>query len=385
MGATPQSRALAPRGDAAKYKVLYRFGGGSDARVPLAALIDVNGTLYGTTYTGGSTGNHGGTVFSITRGGKEQVVFRFDSQDGRRPEASLINVSGTLYGTTYGGGGRKRGVVFSLTTGGVEQVLHRFDGNHQGSRGGHPRAPLVELGGTFYGTTAVGGRPINKGTVFSITASGKFTEMYRFGEGTDGTYPVAPLIDMGGTLYGTTTSGGTYGLGTVFSITTSGTENVLYSFASGTDGSHPAAGLIDVGDTLYGTTTSGGTHGLGTVFSITTSGTENVLYSFAGYPTDGADPAAGLINVDGTLYGTTENGGSGSACSSGCGTVYAISTNGAETVLHDFTSDPDGALPRGGLLDVTGVLYGTTSHGGISRRGVECPRYGCGTVFALRP
>lgn len=350
-------------------------------------------TLYGTTYKGG-TGNHGGTVFSITTSGKERVVLNFGGQNGRLPEARLINVKGTLYGTTYGGGGRHLGVVFSLTTGGAEQVLHRFYQNREGSRGGHPVAPLVDLGGAFYGTTSVGGRPINRGTVFSITASGKFTEIYRFGEGTDGTHPVAPLINVGGTLYGTTETGGTgdckigsftVGCGTVFSITTSGAETVLYNFASGTDGSRPAAGLINVGGALYGTTTSGGAHGLGTVFSITSSGMEKVLYSFAGYPTDGADPAAGLINVAGTLYGTTENGSSGSACTSGCGTVYAISTGGAETVLHDFTSDPDGALPRGELLDVAGVHYGTTSHGGSLQRGVGCPRYGCGTVFALRP
>ena len=56
----------------------------------------------------------------------------------------------------------------------------------------------------------------------------------------------------------------------------------------------------------------------GTVFSLSKSGVEKVMHSFSGAP-DGALPYAGLINVKGTLYGTTWAGGSG--CGSlGCGT-----------------------------------------------------------------
>lgn len=85
---------------------------------------------------------------------------------------------------------------------------------------------------------------------------------------------------MNGTLYGTTSRGGTYGLGTVFSMSTSGSEQVLHSF-NGSDGAHPDAdSLIDVNGTLYGTTHVGGfkrgctrdgngTVGCGTVFALT--------------------------------------------------------------------------------------------------------------------
>jgi hypothetical protein len=61
------------------------------------------------------------------------------------------------------------------------------------------------------------------------------------------------------------------------------------------------------------------------------SGAENVLYSFMGYPNDGAYPGAALVAVNGTLYGTTEFGGSGSCTRPrqgyfpGCGTVFALS------------------------------------------------------------
>jgi uncharacterized repeat protein (TIGR03803 family) len=46
---------------------------------------------------------------------QEAVVYSFASgKDGAAPEASLIDVEGTLYGTTYGGGGYDEGTVFSV-------------------------------------------------------------------------------------------------------------------------------------------------------------------------------------------------------------------------------------------------------------------------------
>ena len=116
---------------------------------------------------------------------------------------------------------------------------------------------------------------------------------------------------------GTTAYGGSYdycgasgytGCGTLFSLTTGGTEKVLHSFAA----REPTvlsseAPLIKVGGTLYGTTASGGAYGGGTVFGITTSGGEKVLHSF-GYGADGKDPVAGLLDVRGILYGTTYSG-----------------------------------------------------------------------------
>ncbi len=73
---------------------------------------------------------------------------------------------------------------------------------------------------------------------------------------------------MNGTLYGTTSAGGTYGKGIVFSLSLTGSETALHSFGYGSDGATPLAGLIDVNGTLYGTTSAGGTHGDGTVFAL---------------------------------------------------------------------------------------------------------------------
>jgi uncharacterized repeat protein (TIGR03803 family) len=386
-GAIQQTHALGARGKSTNYKVLYRFFGAPDGALPYAELIDVHGTLYGTTGKGGTANR--GVIFSIMKSGTEKVLYSVQkAPDGAVPAAAVIDVKGTLYGTTLAGGSYRysyysdSGTVFSVTTSGVEKVLHSF--GHR-TDGVHPIASLFDGSHRLYGTTALGGK-YNCGTVFSITTSGSEKVRYSFARGTDGCRPAAGLIDVGGTLYGTTSYGGAYSgcaggvsCGTVFSITKSGAEKVLHSFGYGTDGSLPRAGLIDVDGTLYGTTSAGGTQGNGTVFSISTSGSENVVYSFAG-GTDGSIPDAGLIDVGGTLYGTTFSGGS-----AGFGTVFSISTSGAETVVHDFAGGSDGANSIAALLDVAGVLYGTTVRGGRHNKAGCHTSLGCGTVFALSP
>ncbi len=183
------------------------------------------------------------------------------------------------------------------------------------------------------------------------------------------------LIDVNNTLYGTTSLGGAYHQGTVFSVTMAGQEHLLYSFRGNTDGSDPEASLIDVNGVLYGTAVGGGKNYHGTVFSITTAGNLDVLHKFDGSP-DGANPFASLIDVKGVLYGTTEQGGTYPYSYPHYGTVFSTSTTGRERVVHSFGSGSDGNYPAASLIDVRGTLYGTTENGG---------RYNAGTVFELRP
>jgi uncharacterized repeat protein (TIGR03803 family) len=107
-----------------------------------------------------------------------------------------------------------------------------------------------------------------------------------------------------------------------------------------------------------------------------------VLHNFAGKP-DGALPYPGVIrDAAGNLYGVTSDGGTGTACDFGCGTVFEVDTTGKETILHDFDRGADGADPDSVLLfDSQGNLYGTTAAGGNG----ECGGTGCGTVFELSP
>lgn len=169
---------------------------------------------------------------------------------------------------------------------------------------------------------------------------------------------------------------------------------VLYQFCSQancTDGRWPYAGLVsDAAGNLYGTTGAGGLancrlYGCGTVFELAPNGAETVLHAFsANY--DGSGPYGGLVrDKKGNLYGTTATGGS-TGCggiSYGCGTVFKISAKGKERVLYAFGGNGDGADPLAGLVaDASGNFYGTTVDGG---GGTQCIVQfgGCGTVFKV--
>ena len=96
--------------------------------------------------------------------------------------------------------------------------------------------------------------------------------------------------------------------------------------------------------------------GCGTVFKLAPASggwTETVLYTFTG-GSDGGEPYARLLSdAAGNLYGTTLLGGNiGSACSSGCGTVFKLTPGSGgwtESVLYAFAGGTDGASPYDGL------------------------------------
>lgn len=381
---------------ASSYRVLHSFGSASDGSNPQGGLIDVGGTLDGTTVNGVYYGD--GTVFSITTSGAERVLHRFSGypNDGAWPHGDLIDVKGTLYGTTAEGGSCCNasgwGTVYSIGPSGNEAVLYDFGSRSRQHDGAAPQSGLIDVGGTLYSTTYAGGVKDNCpdegtcGTIFSLTTSGAERVLRGFSKA-KGYGPISGLINVGGTLYGTTSRGGAYGGGTVFSIAPGGAVKVLHSFGQGNDGSSPQAALVDVRGTLYGTTEAGGTNKCntysgslfcGTVFSITPDGKERVLHNFS--QNDGCSPEANLIAVKNRLYGTTSFCGSYRFFRGG--TVFSLTTAGKETVLHVFGKVGDGWLPRAGLIDVNGTLYGTTFYGGSYESSGD---YGNGTVFALTP
>jgi uncharacterized repeat protein (TIGR03803 family) len=393
--------------------VLYAFSGNPDGSAP-SSLIDVRGELYGTTSFGGTgsgcSSSGCGTVFEVDPAtGAEAVLYSFCGEnrkklceDGEVP-GGLIKVRGRLYGETQLGGAYQAGTVFAFDPKTRrETVIHSFCAQQNCTDGSYPDGGLTDVSGTLYGTTPFGGA-YDKGAVFALDpATGAETVLYSFCGGgypcTDGELPGGGLIDVDGTLYGTTGRGGpncqsSGGCGTLFALDpNTGVESILYSFCSRqncADGNEPASGLIDLGGTLYGATVQGGAHhNSGTVFALDpATGLETVVYSFCQIMKtvckDGAGPG-GLIAVKGKLYGTTLAGGHAIvACSSGCGTVFEVDpATGAQKVLYSFCSQKickDGEYPRG-LFDVNDTFYGTTSEGG--RYGHHC-RFGCGTVFAL--
>jgi len=418
---------------AASFETLYSFGGAPDGALPKGALlIGKDGTLYGTTWAGGTSVY--GTVFSLTPAQsapwKETVLHNFSGSDGQYPESILVSDgSGALYGATTRGGSGAWGTVFELVppgqAGGAwnESVLYDFGFSGGFNQNVVPNTPLlIGPGGTFYTTTQ--GYPGPSGAYLGLivalirpaTPGDPWTEhdLFSFG-GSQGGGPRGGLVFLGGSLFGTTDNGGGecggYGCGVAYELSppaTPGgtwTQTVLHAFTGAPgDGSIPLAGLAaGPGGVLYGTTAYGGSAvacgtGCGTVFQLTppsTPGgnwTESVIYSFTGTNGDGYAPVAGVVvGKNGALYGTTSNGGSTApACVSPeypngvCGIVFELApptTPGGpwtETVLHSFSNqNGEGFLPQAGLaLSSNGVLYGTTQNGGLT---------GHGTVYAVTP
>jgi len=214
------------------------------------------------------------------------------------------------------------------------------------------------------------------------------TVLYRFSGGREGSDPQGGLIqDSLGTLYGTATHGNHneacngWGCGVVYKFDPqTGEETVLHSFAGGSDGEYPYGSLVmDMQGNLYGTTQQGGAKDLGIVYKLDALGNETILHSFSG-GADGQYPMAGLTpDSAGNLYGTTFGGGTFN-----CGTIFRVTSSGQETVAHSFAGGTDGANPTASLTrDNGGNFYGTTEFGGLNSLGSIFQLSASGTEWLL--
>jgi uncharacterized repeat protein (TIGR03803 family) len=394
-------------------KTLYDFcseNSCADGSSPLGGLLrDGNGNLYGTTTLGGAQGF--GAVFELKRNGDSwtyQVLHNFCTScgDSAFPQSKLVlDTAGNLYGTAPSNGELDCGFAFRLSPNadGSKWKLKRlhsfcaFDGD-----GSHPNAGLTYAGATsgapydgvspLYGVT-IGGGANGGGTVYEIQPSDahwKERVIYSFcpdkGSCSDGAAPQGDLLlDSAGNLYGNTFRGGAAGDGTVFELSPRAgrwRQEVLHSFCTAgdcLDGSFPEGGLaMDAGGNLFGTTTGGGDEGGGTLYRLARrhgGWDETVLHSFCSSDcTDGSSPVAGpLIDADGSLFGTTEEGGAGA------GTVYRLQGK-ILTTLYSFCATqncPDGGVPMAPLItDEAGNLFGATFIRGA---------HNGGTIFQLSP
>ena len=364
---------------------LYNFTNASDGGTPLAGLTSAGkGAFYGTT---SASGSGYGTIVKLVPSGSSWTLNTLHiftgNPDGATPTARVrVRPGGILYGTTSAGGASGAGTVYRVSSKG-EAVIYTFLG---GSDGSQPSTGdlAFDRAGNIYGTTSAGGASGN-GTVYELVQGKKGTWkeklLYSFGQAPDGTVPVGGVtFGTPNTLYGTTSTGGTYGYGTVYQLKRSGsawTETTLYNFQDGNDGGTAYAGVIrDKSGNLYGATISGGTGSGGTVFELTPANgawTYTVLYSWPGWAISASFRNL-LMDASGNLYGTTHCDGYGD------GTVFELTpSNGTwtNTLLYNFTGGSGGYyLFSNILLDTQGNLYGTASAGGAN---------GYGIVFEITP
>jgi len=387
------------------YNQIYSFG---TANVGLTGLTGTGNTLYGATRTGGTNGM--GSVYALTlpaTAGESwtyTTLYNFGShaEDGIYPWGVSVGGSSAgmpvLYGTTEDGGEHGKGSVFCLVPpsapGGewAEHVLYSFSGPD----GLLPLAPLVvdyragELP-VLYGTTGAGGASYGVsgtdgvGAIFSLTPPatglGAWTEsvLYSFvfaGPASDPNNVVLGRGPCGApVLYGFALIGGTLDGGQIFSLTESGgtwTYNDIYDPPPSVVISSPTGLTIGSDGVLYGTlepgpNPDGGDNG-GQVYSLTPptspggAWTVNTLYTFGAFEEDGSGPHGVIMASNGTLYGTTANGGDV------IGTVYSLTPPASpggtwtENQLYRFSGDT--GAPTNLVIGPHGALYGTTGYFG---------------------
>jgi uncharacterized repeat protein (TIGR03803 family) len=377
---------------------------GTDGSLPIAGVIlGGDGNFYGTTKLGGPGGTQGsGTVFKITPAGVLTTLTSFTGDTAGSKGTALFGElepdgNGGFLGVTNSGGAFGVGTVFRVTPAGAITTLVEFTGKTGAAKGTNPQAGLVKhTDGNFYGVTRLGGSTDN-GTIFKLTPAGVFTTLVEFTGNTGAKKGITPGASLrsgaDGNLYGTTEKGGAGGYGTVFRMTPAGVLTTLVEFTgvSGAAlGNGPTGALVIGADgSFYGTTALGGDpalddlgqpqipNGSGTVFSLTTSGTFTSLVKFTAKAGSrpGAVPLAGLMRAsDGSLYGTTSQGGANSV-----GTIFKLTQAGVFSTVFEFktTGAVTGLNPGGKLTEAAdGNFYSTTLKGGAT---------GDGTIFRMTP
>jgi hypothetical protein len=226
---------------------------------------------------------------------------------------------------------------------------------------------VISPQGVLYGTET------ESDQLFQLSQSGgawTFTPLYTF----SGQYetPTSLTLDSAGNLYGTDREGGS-GYGEVIKLVPPSvpggawTETVLHTFM-GNDGSYPSAIIVGEQGNLFGTTQQGGGHKNGGVvwrLAPSSGGTYSyrVLYRFTGGSSNDSEPT-GLTFYRNALYGFTAYVR---------GTIYKLTISSGtvtKTTLFNFEPAPGGYDPAGApLLASDGSIFGVTEDGGTGLAG----------------
>ena len=210
-----------------QFKTLYNFcslANCTDGSNPFSAPIQgMDGNLYGTTGYGGA--HNLGSVYVLNQSGQLRTIasFRRSADSGVKPLLLIQAADGTLYGTTSTGGAAGQGTIFKITPSGSMNTLYSFCSLANCADGAGPSSLLQGPDGNLYGTAASGGGcgPVCGGTIFELTPQGALTTLYDFcsqSSCADGDTPLSMTLSTDGKLYGVTYYGGAVSHGAVFSL-----------------------------------------------------------------------------------------------------------------------------------------------------------------------
>lgn len=367
--------------DGYTYTTVLAFDPQTTGYNPVSLIIGEDGNLYGTTASrsvGDNTGLIGGTLYRFsptTNTYSTLMYFNTPGVPGRAGGGIVFDKNGDIYGVTDRGGSDPNnfdGGLFrySISTNTYTTLV---DFSAPGILGKNPVGDLtIGSDGSIYGATRHGGSNTlekeNAGTLFRYTPlTDTFTTLVDFSVRNDlGANPVGSLIvGTDGSLFGTTSEGGTNAAGTLFHYNAStGDVSTLVNFGTpGLNNRRAASGLTeDAAGVLYGTTYGGGIFDDGTLYSYNpATGDYNTLVQFRTPTAPGDVPRGDLVlGKYGDIYGTTQFG-VGPGTSPGTLYRYEPSTQTYSTVVQ-FGPMEDSPLGNLQLAD-DGSLYGLTSGG----------------------
>jgi uncharacterized repeat protein (TIGR03803 family) len=343
--------------DASRYSTLYTFHGSPDASAPGCLIRDAQGTLFGTSGTGGHRNK--GTLFKLASDGTETILYSFTNDPPI--DAFAMDSDGNFFGASIGGAKLNNGVIFEISSLGTQTILHKFTGKLDGATplGGVTR----DANGNLFGTTFNGGKS-GFGTVFEIDAHNKFSTLHAFSD-SDGRDPSGGVtLDDKGNIYGVADGGGQFDHGVLYKLDAGGGFTILHSFTA-QDG-YPVGRVVfnSQGD-IFGTAVQGGDFGVGSLFEIDASGNFKTIHSFENSQNDGISPNGSLVvEPNGILFGVTQQGGE-----FGGGVIYKLIPRGKFSLLHSFGGE-DGITPASCLVsDNMGHLFGATTAGATYNAG----------------
>jgi uncharacterized repeat protein (TIGR03803 family) len=261
-----------------------------------APFLGTNGLLYGLTEDGGPSGI--GSIYTVGPGGAVTTVLAFTGTNGEYPTGLVQTPDGTLYGTTYYGGSNGDGNAYRLSPDGtvtniVSCTLHSCL---------YPIGLVLGVDGNVYGISEGDKQGFgNNGQLFAITP--RFRTEVNFNT-TAADTPWDLELGHNGSLYGLTQDLYTY-QSHFFRFTPPGTLTFLGTYH------FPGAGAFGPqiqapNGNFYGTL-RGDVDQPGWVYQLTPAGAFRIVATFNGK--DGAGPDQLALGADGTLYGTTETGG----------------------------------------------------------------------------
>ncbi len=273
------------------FQILHSFGPNTAQNTDGASAasglsLGPDGLLYGTTSAAGAGG--GGGIYKINpSGGGFQSVYAFSSSaggsTGYQPNTAVVFGSdGSLYGTTQSGGASGSGTVYALAPGSLTPTaLHSFD-----TTGGYgPQGVIFGTDGNLYGTTFIGGPSGSSssggsGTLFKLTLGKVYTVIHGFTSAAgEAAIPLTPPTEApDGTLYGATNGGGTAGIGAIYQSSKNGASFQIVGSLTTTTGDSTSGPLVIANQKVYGTAQAAGAFMDGTLFSLALPSVSHILW-----------------------------------------------------------------------------------------------------------